>query len=82
MTREALKASWEIRAGVIPGQPLPEYTKRFLYTSGDHQEDEAHAKDISYQPLFMKQMACANAYCQQMSDPRLNNWVELTFIWY
>jgi len=80
--REALVAAWEIRAGLIPGQPIPEYTKKFLYTSSDKEEDAAHAKDIGYQPLFMKQLACAGAYHQQMSDPRVNNWAELTFVWY
>lgn len=80
--REALKAAWEVRAGVIPGQAMPEYTKRFLYTSRDHEEDGAHAQETGYQPLFMKQMACASSYHQQMSDPRMNNWAELTFIWY
>jgi hypothetical protein len=82
MMPEALAAAWEIRAGVIPGQPIPEYTKQFLYTSADKETDGDHAKEIGYQPLFMKQMACASSYHQQMSDPRINNWAELTFIWY
>ena len=80
--REALKAAWEVRAGIIPGQPIPELTKQFFYTSRDHEEDGEHAKELGYQPLFMKQMACANSYHMQMSDPRINNWAELTFIWY
>lgn len=79
---ESLKAAWEVRAGVIPGQPLPDLTKRFLYTSRDREQDQAHSAEIGYQPLFMKQMACATAYWQQMNDPRINNWAELTFIWY
>ncbi len=79
---EALAASWEVRAGVIPGQPIPEYTKQFHYTSRDKESDAEHAKDFGYQPLFSKQMACAAAYHMQMTDPRVNNWAELTFIWY
>jgi len=81
MTPDALVASWQIRAGVVPGTPTPEYTKMFSYTSRDREEDEAHAKEIGYQPLFMKQMACANLYHQQMSNPAINNWAELTFLW-
>lgn len=80
--RQSLKASWEVRAGVIPGQPIPELTKQFYYTSRDYEEDGEHAKELNYQPLFMKQMACASSYHQQMSNPQLNNWAELTFIWY
>jgi hypothetical protein len=81
-TLESLKAAWEVRAGIIPGEVIPELTKKFYYTSRDREEDEAHAKELNYQPLFMKQMACATAYHQQMSDPRVNNWAELAFIWY
>jgi hypothetical protein len=79
---QTLAAAWEVRAGLIPGQPIEELGKKFFYTSSDKDEDASHSKDIGYQPLFMKQMACASAYHQQMSDPRFNNWAELTFIWY
>ena len=82
MSRDSLAAAWEVRAGLIPGQPIHEYTKKFLYTSSDKKEDGEHANEIGYQPLFMKQMACASAYHQQMSDPRINNWAELTFIYF
>jgi hypothetical protein len=44
--------------------------------------DKAHAKETYYQPIFMQQMALASSYHQQVSDPRVNNWAELTFIWY
>jgi hypothetical protein len=79
---ERLVAAWEVRAGVTPGTPVPEYTKQFLYTARDREEDSEHAGEIGYQPVFMKQLACAHAYSEQMSDPRVNNWAELTFIWY
>ena len=79
---EALVAAWEVVAGVIPGQTMPEYTKRFYYSSRDKEEDYQHRKEIAYQPLFMKQMACAMAYHQQLSDPAIVNWVRLDFIWF
>lgn len=79
---EGLAAIWEVRAGVIPGVAVPELTKRFLYTSRDKQEDTEHASEIGYQPLFMKQLVCAAAYCQQMCDPRVNNWADMTFMWF
>ena len=77
-----LAAAWEVRAGLIPGQALPEYTKRFFYTSEDHEEDNRHAKEFAYQPIFMQRLAQATMYHQQMSDPRTLNWAELTFLWY
>jgi hypothetical protein len=79
---EALKAAWEVRAGVIPGQAMPEYTKRWLYTSKMREEDEAHGSEISYHATFSKMRAEAVDYYIQISMPNLNNWAELTFIWY
>jgi hypothetical protein len=79
---EPIIAAWEVRAGVIPGSPVGEYSKKFLYTLRDKQEDISNRHDLSYQSLFAKQMACASAYHQQMSEPDLNNWAELTFVWF
>lgn len=76
------KAAWEVCAGLISGQPMPEYTKRFVYTSEDYEEDGRHAKELEYHPIFMKRMAEASSYHQQMSNPQTLNWAELTFIWY
>lgn len=77
-----LKAAWEVRAGLIPGQAMPEYTKRFLYTSEDYEEDGRHAKEFAYHPIFMKRMAEASSYHHQISNPQTLNWAELTFLWY
>jgi hypothetical protein len=77
-----LKAAWEVRAGLIPGQPMEEYTQQFFYTSDDYEEDGKHAKEVSYHPIFMKRMAEASSYHQQMSNPQMLNWAELSFIWY
>lgn len=79
---EALKAAWEVRAGLIPGQPLPEWTKRFVYTSAQVEEDGQHAKDVTYQTIFNKRQFEAMSYHLQMSNPQISNWAELTFIWY
>lgn len=77
-----LKAAWEVRAGLIPGQPMNEYSKRFFYTSDEYEEDGKHAADLEYHPIFMRKMAEAASYHMQMSNPRMLNWAELTFIWY
>lgn len=79
---QRLKAAWEVRAGLIPGTPMPEYTKRFVYTSEDYEMDGAHAKDPAYQTDFNRLQFAAMSYHLQMSNPNLNNWAELTFIWY
>jgi hypothetical protein len=77
-----LKAAWEVRAGLIPGQPMPEYTKCFVYTSANYEEDGRHAEEFAYQPIFMKRLAEASSYHEQMSNPKVLNWAELTFLWY
>jgi hypothetical protein len=79
---EALKAAWEIHAGLIPGQPMKEYTRRLIYTSTDYDTDGEHAKDEAYQTIFNARQFEAMSYHLQMSNPRLNNWAELSFIWY
>lgn len=35
-----LTAAFEVRAGIVPGHPLPEYTKHFWYTPADRESDE------------------------------------------
>ena len=78
----ALKATWEVRAGVVPGTAIPEYTKCFTYTADEYETDGAHATDPAYQPIFMLRMAEAGIYQLQLSNPKLVNWAELTFFWY
>jgi hypothetical protein len=79
---QRLKAAWEVRAGLVPGTPMPEYTKRFVYTSEDVEKDGQHAKDPAYQTSFNQLQFAAMSYHLQMSNPSLNNWADLTFIWY
>jgi hypothetical protein len=77
-----LKASWEVRAGVVPGQPIPECTKQWHYTSAERDEDEKHGSDQTYHSKFSKLRAEAMDYYLQASMPQDHNWAEITFIWY
>lgn len=79
---KAGKASWTVVAGVIPGTPIAEFTKRWDYDSDEMEEDGRHASDPAYQPLFMKKLAEASFYAYQLNNPKLLNWVETTFLWY
>jgi hypothetical protein len=82
MPFESLKASWEVRAGVIPGQPRPEFTRRWHYTSAQREEDEKSGNDMTYHATFSKLRAEAIDYYLQVSLPQLNNWADITFLWY
>lgn len=82
---QALKAAWEVRAGVLPGIPIPEFTKQFIYTSDDNEADNAAnpgGKDPSYHSKLAKVRAEAMDYYLQVSLPNLNNWATITFLWY
>ena len=78
----ALKASWEVRAGVISGDPRADYTRHWRYTSEDYAEDEAHRDNATYHSIFAKLRAEALDYYVQVSMPNLNNWAEISFLWY
>lgn len=76
----SLKASWEVRAGIIPGQAQPEHTRQFHLTSEEWHESKDGLR------LMLLRSAEANAYAQylmaQCSQGREVNWTETTFIWY
>lgn len=76
------KAAWEVRAGLVPGTALPEYTKRWSYTSADYESDGKHADEPQYMTLFNRMQFEAMSYHLQMSNPKLNNWAQLSFLWY
>jgi hypothetical protein len=80
-----LKGAWEVRAGIIPGTPMEQFSKRFFYTSADKDADEKanpEGKDLAYHSILAKRRAEAMDYFLQVSLPQLNNWAEITFIWY
>lgn len=78
---QALKATWTVRAGVIPGKPIDEFTRTWHYTSQDHEEDQKHGQEPFHHARFSKMRAEALDYCCQVSMPSVNNWAELTFLW-
>lgn len=82
MPLNALKASWTVTAGVIPEEPLPNFTKTWTYSSGDAETDRTQNTKPEDQAIFSKQRALAMDYYLQISLPHIVNWVELKFLWY
>lgn len=78
-----LKAVWEVKAGLTPGQELALYTKQWLYTTEDDAADRAANPngDPAYHSILAKKRAEALDYYLQVSLPQLNNWARLDFIW-
>jgi hypothetical protein len=79
-----LKACWTVQAGIIPCEPLPQFTKRWEYTSQEHQDDQHPGvkADPAYHTEFARMRAEAIDYYVQVSLPHLNNWAQITFVWY
>jgi hypothetical protein len=79
MPMEAAKALIEVVAGVLPGQPMAEYTKRWCYTSNKYAVDRQTAAD---QPtIFSKRLQEAHDYAMGLSNPAYVNWVRVDWVW-
>lgn len=71
-----LKASWEITAGLIIGEPMAEHTKVLTYTSEMYESDKTGETQHYYEKLAM-----AHEYARILSNPGMVNWVDVKFIW-
>jgi len=75
----AAKAVIGVYAGVIPSQPMAEYTKCWNYTSDDYELDRKTPQD---QPtLFSIRLKEAHDYAMGLSNPAHVNWVRVDWIW-
>ena len=82
MPLQAAKAIFTVTAGVIPGSPMPEFTKQWGYTSGDYQTDvESLSQEPVGRSLFLERLDAAHAYGRSLTDPRAVNWVRIEFMW-
>jgi hypothetical protein len=73
------KAVWEVHAGLIPGQPMKEFFRRFIYTSADYERDQQVPPNEM--TLFTASMYAAHDYAKSLTDPRRVNWVYINWIW-
>lgn len=89
MPRNALKASWTVYGGIIPGEPIAEFTQRWEYTSEDLEADRLTTEGETPGPHPEKPPTqfeiCRNAATARwtyLNDPRRLNWVRVDFLWY
>jgi hypothetical protein len=79
MPVQAAKALIEVMAGVVPGIGIAEYTRRWDYTSGEHEQDTKTPPD---QPtIFSQRLQEAHDYAMGISNPAYVNWVRVDWIW-
>ena len=76
-----LSACWEVKAGVLPGKPEEEYTKKFFYTSGDREADDTLPENTKTN-RFTEKMHEAHHYAKCITNPSRVNWVSVEFIWF
>lgn len=71
----ALKAQWVVRAGLIPGEAMDEYSKAWSYTSNDYTADGGKRG-----ALFIESDTEANRHARDLRGGGLN-WVTLEYLW-
>lgn len=64
------RCAFEVVAGLLPGQPMDEYTKQFFMTSDD--------PDSRFQELYTQ----AREYAEALIDPSRLNWVRFEWVWF
>ena len=76
---ESARCAWEVVAGLIPGQVMPEHTKRWGLTS--HEWDDGKGLE-----LFYEREALAGAYARTLQTlcmmGREVNWTRIDFVWF
>jgi hypothetical protein len=84
-----LKCAWEVRAGVVPSIPMPEYTRRWFLTSeiwnreNEMSDEEFKANHPDGKNTYATFRDDAYEYAKGLNDSsRYLNWVEISWIWY
>lgn len=78
---ETARCAWEITAGIIPGQPLPEYTRRWVLTSSEWYGADGEPSHAGV-ALFCAQQAAAMEYARSLANPGALNWARVEWIWF
>lgn len=81
MTATAARCAWEVTAGLIPGQPMPEYTRRWGLKSSEWYGPDGQPTPQGV-ALFNASLVAAMEYARYLSDPRGLNWVRVEWIWF
>lgn len=80
---KSLRIAIEVQAGIVPGQPIPEHTKKFFITSdmwyaeGDYADKQKEAKEE-----ILKIYGYAQEYARNLMNPQMLNWVHMDWIYF
>ena len=75
---DSAKLIIEVVAGLLPGQPMPEYTKRWAVTSFDW---DSAVTDQLKRALVVGRATEADEYTWTLRNPSRVNWVRTDWDW-
>lgn len=83
MTVQSVKLIVEVTAGLIPGEPEQEYTRRFTMTSAEWEEaTQSRVAPSAHGELLAKLNGQALGYAGYlMLQPDRLNWVRTDWLW-
>jgi hypothetical protein len=76
---KACKALFEVSAGVVPGHPMAEFSKRWSYDSDEFEQDRQTPQHLP--TIFSKRLEEAHDYARGLSNPAHLNWVRVDWVW-
>jgi hypothetical protein len=78
---ERARAAWEVTAGLVPGQAMPEYTRRWVIASSEWygQDGQPTPQGVA---AFNAALVGAQEYARYLMNPGALNWVRVDWIWF
>lgn len=76
---ESAKLIIEVFAGLVPGTPMTEYTRQWVWTSAD--QEALGQSDIKAQEKWIRLAGESREYAASLENPRRLNWVRRDWLW-
>ena len=76
---ENAKLIIEVMAGLVPGDPMPEYTRRWGWTG--EEQAQLVAGDAKAREKWILIHGESREYAATLEDPRAVNWVRRDWVW-
>jgi len=77
---QSLQATIEVRAGVLPGQSMPEHQRFWNWTS--EQQERLINGDAKAKEEWVAMAGSSREYAATLENPAILNWVERIWVWY
>lgn len=79
----SVRIAIEVQAGVIPGQSMPEHTKKFFISSDAwYAQGQYEGKQQEAKLEILKVYGFAQEYARNLMNPQMLNWVRMDWIYF